>query len=1497
MEGVAAADFDDADVVASFEEGLEATMNETTVTVTGATDARRRRRLDDAPATTVLFEMLSRRPSADLAADLDAALATGVLAHRLRARSAAFATVVPLTVVVAFPDPTPGPTPGPSTPTPTTRPQSVAPTAAPTVGCDADDPPPRVVEVVFDDSGATVDVAWDAETDLGGGGVGIAFACGSILDFPGATDATCYWSDEMTVRADVASAAIVPGDNATALGGVLRRACVVGAPAPRACACHPYANASSTVVLPPENPPAPAIVLEAPETVSRCEGGFVSALQSGGSGGRDFTTVAWSIAEPGAAWAAVPSTATKWYELVLNASHLNVSSLDVRLELANFLGGARAARTRRAGPADEARETRAFVEATTRDSAGTAEAAVRLKVQGGTPPTLTFVGARERTVLVADGVEVDARGVATSCDGRPMSGRAVSYAWDVVDAVTGARLPLASSSRDARKFAAGAGALAPGAYDLVATVVDDAYGFATNGSVRLRVERSALVARVDGGDRTVPLADGAVAVASASYDPDDMSAPLVETWSCAFGNDACGVTADAETGATVALDRGAGAYVVTLVAAATDGREATAVATFEARAADFPRVSVAPRWTGDAVVANARLVVDASLDGAGEATYEWTAAGSFVDGAGLADVAATRVAGDAVVDGATTVQSLVLRAGALVPGATYAFSLRATWAGAADAGEAAVTAHVAAPPTAGVLRVAPEAGEAVTTKFELATSSWASTELPLTYAFFAAADAGAGDTTVLKTGSLAAALVAALPEGTLALRARATDSLGASGDAFAAATATAPTGGLNETVGLALAEAAALDAPEDLCQVVAAAAGLLGSETRRRLQLDDAAAGELFDALLGALDDARGMADASSDGVAQFAAALRAPVRATAGGAPLAADRARLALGQARNLSLDLRATATGGDARDSSAGDLASVVADVLASDLFAVGARRRLDATAAGADVAGAVDDIATALVAGAVDDEAPAAVASGGLAIAAARASASAALDAGGAAAEYTSPDGPFVVALSALDGAGYHAAPVAAAKTLRFSRSAAAGDGRRRLANATFSGNVTLAVPAGDARGAAATGAVANATVYCPWNYVGPVYGTCPADNSTVEYACDRVGGEFRVLCGELLVDACVGWDGGAWDPGACAEDPERSTANATACVCALPEDGGARDYSTATTARSFAKAYLRNLVGPVDPEKSAVILGFLGVIVFASALAAICGHRLDKRDATLRRGRRLVLSHSSSFLLGASTRDLAKTLGDKRATHGGAPPLIHLPGSRPRNSPNDEEAASPADERGADMLAAGWRARRVRSLFRGAFRPKSSSRAQVAPLRRRVSAAAPADDGVAEGLQGSAAAGRADHRVGGADRHAHGGRGARDAAGVPGPEVRRAKVGPEMSKVHGGLQRPRALPVGRRERDLQRQPAAGRRLWRLFAPAGGALRHRDHAAVPEGVRVGRARRPGADLALLGAPVARRRGCGRAGRARGAGGRRARGARRSLRSRVGMRLCSV
>ena len=103
--------------------------------------APRRRARDDGP----LRERRGgpRRTSPRIA---DAALATGVLAHRgFASRSACnLRSVVPLTVVVAFPARRPARLPGPSTPTPTARPQSVAPTAAPTVGCATPTTRPRV---------------------------------------------------------------------------------------------------------------------------------------------------------------------------------------------------------------------------------------------------------------------------------------------------------------------------------------------------------------------------------------------------------------------------------------------------------------------------------------------------------------------------------------------------------------------------------------------------------------------------------------------------------------------------------------------------------------------------------------------------------------------------------------------------------------------------------------------------------------------------------------------------------------------------------------------------------------------------------------------------------------------------------------------------------------------------------------------------------------------------------------------------------------------------------------------------------------------------------------------------------------------------------------------------------------------------------------------------------------------------------------------------------
>ena len=410
--------------------------------------------------------------------------------------------------------------------------------------------------------GANADAAWDAETDLGGGGVGIAFACGSILDLPGA--GTRRATGPTSGRsADVASAAIVPGDNATALGGVPRRACGVGAPAPRparATLPRPHRRPAT------ENPPARRSSSRRPRRAA-LRGRFVSALQAAAPAGAT-SAVAWSIGTR-AAWAAVPSTATKWYELVLNASHLNVSSLDVRPSWRT----SSAARAARPGPAGEAkrrarssRQPRATPQARPRPPCASRSRAVS--------PTLTLVGGAA-AVLVAAASRWTRAASRHRAICRLMSGqrsRTPGTPW-----MRSRRQAPLASSRGTRASSRRAPARSRRARTTWSRPSSTTRMASTNGSVRPRVGGGAGAAG-GGGDRTVP-PPTARWPWRGGYDPDDKA--------CAAGGDG-GAFGDGRrrrgrrpNGRDRRADRGAGAYVVTPVAAATDGREATAVATFE----------------------------------------------------------------------------------------------------------------------------------------------------------------------------------------------------------------------------------------------------------------------------------------------------------------------------------------------------------------------------------------------------------------------------------------------------------------------------------------------------------------------------------------------------------------------------------------------------------------------------------------------------------------------------------------------------------------------------------------------------------------------------------------------------------------------------------------------------------------------------------------------------------------------------------------------------
>ena len=125
-----------------------------------------------------------------------------------------------------------------------------------------------------------------------------------------------------------------------------------------------------------------------------------------------------------------------------------------------------------------------------------------------------------------------------------------------------------------------------------------------------------------------------------------------------------------------------------------------------------------------------------ATDAAGRAiALQWASepgdAYSSIAGAGDA---ASRLAAAALTP--TTQATLVVSPGSLEPGGRYRFRVSAGWAGQPGGrGFAEATVQVSAGPSAGRLRVAPMAGQALRTNFTLSAEGWLAEDLPLRYAF------------------------------------------------------------------------------------------------------------------------------------------------------------------------------------------------------------------------------------------------------------------------------------------------------------------------------------------------------------------------------------------------------------------------------------------------------------------------------------------------------------------------------------------------------------------------------------------------------------------------------------------------------------------------------------------------------------------------------------------------------------------------------------------
>ncbi|KAH8076320.1 hypothetical protein JL721_316 [Aureococcus anophagefferens] len=473
-------------------------------------------------------------------------------------------------------------------------------------------PPPAVAAATFTSSGAVVLVDLDARSDQGDVAAGVTFACEDVLDFPDVALAECFWVSSAQLSAEVNTApAMLPGSNLTLLEGALKLKCEEGA----RCDCYKANNASAVAVDPPEDPDAPVAVFQGTTVAPVCEaaGLDVAMDQSTGSGGRDWTGLQWNVSlvpsrdeslnvtaaqraaalaareametrSNAEAWAGISTTFHADQEELEALTTGGFDGLGLTLFLQNFLYGS-----------------------STSDVYSVA-------LSSETLPSIVVVGGYTSTVAASNELAVEAQGYATSCDGRSLVDRKVSYSWALyaVDDAGGLTPETGANFANNPRYYKREAYWAPGGASYVAlvTVTDEQIGSNATASVSIDVSRGGVQALIEGGDRLLSATEVFAVDGSASYDEDlpqgdcddvagscgtGAAVGLAFAWNCTALEGAspdCGV--DLPPDEVLSVDGaalGAGTYGFALVVSSGGRRDGTSV-TLEVVAADPARVVV-----------------------------------------------------------------------------------------------------------------------------------------------------------------------------------------------------------------------------------------------------------------------------------------------------------------------------------------------------------------------------------------------------------------------------------------------------------------------------------------------------------------------------------------------------------------------------------------------------------------------------------------------------------------------------------------------------------------------------------------------------------------------------------------------------------------------------------------------------------------------------------------------------------------------------------------
>lgn len=147
---------------------------------------------------------------------------------------------------------------------------------------------PVILTAAFSDSGGTVLVSFDSNTNRGSGAGALSnfFECSTLLAFVGSDTSQCQWSSDSTVIV-YPSVFVYPGNQVSVVNDTIRAKCPTALNT-SVCAVMNTAVAGNVTIDSPANPSVPNVIISAPSEASGCVPLTLDLTVSSGSVGRNW---------------------------------------------------------------------------------------------------------------------------------------------------------------------------------------------------------------------------------------------------------------------------------------------------------------------------------------------------------------------------------------------------------------------------------------------------------------------------------------------------------------------------------------------------------------------------------------------------------------------------------------------------------------------------------------------------------------------------------------------------------------------------------------------------------------------------------------------------------------------------------------------------------------------------------------------------------------------------------------------------------------------------------------------------------------------------------------------------------------------------------------------------------------------------------------------------------------------------------------------------------